>query len=109
VGAHGSQLSTSSSAICRLFLPWATMRSTSTSRSVSGWAMGELLGDSFNSCSSLRAMMLMLQQYFVESKVVQDDSDRLLEELQGRLSIQQVEGTMERIKGLTVDSLLDQT
>jgi len=53
--------------------------------------------------------MLILQQYFVESKVVQDDSDRLLEELQGRLSIKQVEGTRERIKGLAVDSLLDQT
>jgi hypothetical protein len=54
-------------------------------------------------------MMLILQQYSVEPKVAQDDSKRLLEELQAKFSKQQVEGTMERIKGLAVDSLLDQT
>jgi hypothetical protein len=31
-------------------------------------------------------MMLIPKQYSLESKVAQDDSDRLLEELQGRFS-----------------------
>lgn len=53
-------------------------------------------------------MVLILQQYSVESKVIRDDCDRLLVELQSMLEPQQVEETMERVKRMEVDSLLDQ-
>jgi predicted ATPase/transcriptional regulator with XRE-family HTH domain len=52
--------------------------------------------------------ILILQQYTVESKVIRDDSDRLLAELQNKLELQQVEEAVERVKGMDVDSLLAQ-
>jgi len=53
-------------------------------------------------------MVLILQQYSVEPRVIRDDYDRLLVELQSMLEPQQVEETMERVKRMEVDSLLDQ-
>ena len=53
------------------------------------------------------SMVLILRHYSVELKEVQDDSVNLLEELQARLSPQQVAAAMDRTEGMTIESLLD--
>jgi tetratricopeptide (TPR) repeat protein len=52
-------------------------------------------------------MALILRHYSVEFKVIQDDSISLLEELQTRLTPQQVESAMDRTEGVEIESLLE--
>jgi predicted ATPase/transcriptional regulator with XRE-family HTH domain len=50
---------------------------------------------------------LILQRYAVESKVIQDDFHNLFEDLQARLSLQQIGAANNRAKGKQIESLLD--
>jgi hypothetical protein len=52
-------------------------------------------------------MILVLQKYSVESKVVQDDYAHLLADLETRLSPQQVEAAVGRTEGMAIEALLD--
>jgi tetratricopeptide (TPR) repeat protein len=53
-------------------------------------------------------MAAVLGKYSVESKVVQDDQARLLEELKARLSPQQIEAAISQARERSIESLLDQ-
>ena len=53
------------------------------------------------------SMVLILRHYSVELKEAQDDRINLLEELQARLSPQQVATAMDRTEGMAIESLLD--
>ncbi len=50
---------------------------------------------------------LILQRYAVESKVIQDDFHNLFEDLQARLSLQQIDAANNRAEGKQIESLLD--